>query len=347
MFTLEVGTASPFGEGSASSSLYELAGRIVSVEADAEWAGRFTRAFVSGFHLTPHAGTPDGHAAVALRVHVKTCAPPPIPRGLREFEVPGGTCRADGRSYHIEVRSSRVAVAPPEARRVTAWLGETDVRAHRDGSLLTVMSYALLAALRRCRLYDLHAAGLVEPRTGRCFLFPGLSGSGKTSLSIRLAAAGWHYLSDDLLAISEDGSGVEVRGLRRPFQSDAETLAGVPLARLEEALGCAIPYDPDKRKLNPAVAFPGQFAAVAEPGVLCFPVLTGERESRVERTGHADAMMRLLLMCPWSSYDVSAARDHLRTLGRLVRQCETYTLHAGRDIFDDPAGAARLLARLA
>jgi hypothetical protein len=341
----EIKAAPPTREGFASLSLYELAGRRVSVETDAEWVGRFARDFMKGFRLTPRA---EAHAGgrVDLRLQVRAAAPPPLPPGLTEFKVQGGSCHADARSYHIDVGPSRVAVGPVEERSVTVWLGETDVRARRDGSLLTAMSYALLAALRRCRLYDFHAAGLVEPRSGRCFLFPGSSGSGKTSLALRLSASGWGYLSDDLLAVFDAEGAVEARGLRYPFQTDAETLAGVSLARLEEALGPAIPYDPTKRKLDPAIAFPGQLASTATPAVLCFPSVTGEEVSRVERVGQSDAMMRLLAMCPWASYDASAARDHLAMLGRLVRQCETYSLNAGRDIFDDPRGADRLLAPL-
>ena len=73
------------------------------------------------------------------------------------------------------------------------------------------MAYAMPAALRRIDLYDLHAASLVEPRSGCCFVFPGMSDSGKTSLAIRLASSGWHYLSDDLVVISEGASGIEAR----------------------------------------------------------------------------------------------------------------------------------------
>lgn len=346
MLTSEIKATPPPREGFASHSLYELAGRRVSVETDAEWAASLARGFMRGFRLTPRADE-AGVVEADLRLRVKAAAPPPLPRGLAEFKVQGGTCHADARRYYIDVGPSRVAVGRVDEREVTVWLGETEVRARRDGSLLTAMSYALLAALRRCRLYDFHAAGLVEPRTGRCLLFPGASGSGKTSLALRLSAAGWGYLSDDLLAVSEAARGVEARGLRYPFQSDAGTLAGVQLARLEEALGPAIPYDPTKRKLDPVVAFPGQSVASAVPSVLCFPVVTGEGESRVERVSKSDAMMQLLHMCPWASYDASAARDHLRLLGRLVRQCETYALRAGRDIFDDPSGADRLLASLA
>jgi hypothetical protein len=135
-----------------------------------------------------------------------------------------------------------------------------------------------------------------------------------------------------------------MRGLRRAFQTSAAALSGCELTRLEEALGVTIPNDPDKRKLDPTILFPDKFVDSAPPSLLCFPVITGEQESRLETISPADAMMWLLKMCPWSSYDTSAAPDHLRVLGRLVRQCGTFKLLAGRDIFDNPTGASQLLS---
>lgn len=342
MLTRDVETASPVGVKSVSKKFYEIAGRCLTVEADAEWAANFAEDFIRGFHLTPSAGRDAVRADLVL--NILTGTPPPLPPGLRGFEVPGGTCHTESQSYHLEVSGSRIAVGPKEARRVTVWLGDT-ARARRRNALITVMAYALPAALRRCGLYDLHAAGLVESGGALGFIFPGLSGSGKTSLAVRLAASGWKYLSDDLLVISEGEDGVWMRGLRRPFQTSAAALAGCGLPRLDEALGVTVPYDPEKRRLDPEVLFPGAFASAALPRVLCFPVVAEGAESRVEPLEQAEAMVRLVKMCPWSSYDVSAAREHLRVLSRLVKQCRTYGLLAGRDIFDDVAGASRLLAR--
>ena len=344
MFTSKVETDFTPPGGAVSTQFYEVAGRTVEVESDADWAARFAASFLSGFHLEP--GAVRGGRAADLRLSLLTREPPPLPPGLEVFEIPGGVCHSDSRHYFVEVCGSRVAVGAADEREVTVWLGGTP-GARRRGSLISVLAYALPAALRRCGLYDLHAAGLAEPASGRGYVFPGVSGSGKTSLAVRLAASGWRYLSDDLLAVSAAGGGVEARALRRPFQISADALAGCRLPRLEEALGAAVPNDPDKRKLDPEILFPGGFARVTLPRLLCFPSVTGARESRLEAVGKAEAMARLVGMCPWSSYDVSAAREHLALLARFVGQCETYTLEAGRDIFDDPAGAARLLSRLA
>jgi hypothetical protein len=274
-----------------------------------------------------------------------TGRPSPLPTKLQTFKVAGGVCHKNHESYWLEVKGSRIKVGPNDSKRVEVWLGN-GAYARTTSSLITVMAYAISAAIRRAGLYDLHAAALIEPETGSCLVFPGPSRSGKTSLSLRLAVSGWDYLSDDVVIISKGDEGVEARGLRRPFLTSSDSLDGCELLRLDNTLGVTIPNDPAKRPLDPEVLFPGQFAVSAKPGVVCFPVITGESESRLAETTKAEAMMRLIDICPWSIYDASAARDHLRILGQLVRQCRTYTLHAGRDIFDEQAGASALLGRI-
>lgn len=238
-----------------------------------------------------------------------------------------------------------MAVGAKDSKQIEVWLGDS-ADARTSASLITVMAYAMPAALRRVGLYDLHAAALIEPESSCCFVFPGTSRSGKTSLSLRLAASGWQYLSDDAVVISEGEDGVEARGLRRPFQTAADSLRGCQLPGIEDALGVTIPNDPENGRLDPEILFPGQFAAFAKPGVLCFPAITGESESRLAEIAKADAMMRLIAMCPWSNYDTSSAREHLRVLNHLVRQCSIYTLHAGRDIFNQQGGASALFSGL-
>jgi len=327
---------------SVSGSFYEIADRLLSVETDADWTTRLAEVFFSGLHLLPSLGS---DTAAHLRLKIITEPPPPLPTNLERFKVPGGICHKNHQSYFLEVKGSRIDVDEKDSKQVRVWLGNT-ADARTRVSLITVMAYAVPAALRRVGLYDLHAAALIEPQSGTCFLFPGPSRSGKTSLSLRLAASGWHYLSDDMVVLSEGEEGVEARGLRRPFQMSDDPLAGHQLPRLNDARSVTIPNDSEKHRLDPEILFPGQFARSAQPGVLCFPVITGEPRSRLEETTKAEAMMRLIVMCPWSNYDSSAAREHLRVLSHLVRQCHTYTLHAGRDIFDEPNGASTLLTRL-
>ncbi|MDR1274356.1 MAG: hypothetical protein LBK12_07385 [Odoribacteraceae bacterium] len=53
--------------------------------------------------------------------------------------------------------------------------------------------------------YCVHASCLA--RDGRAYLFMGQSGSGKTTLSEILGRAGWEYMGDDLVFISQDEAG--------------------------------------------------------------------------------------------------------------------------------------------
>ena len=324
---------------SVSERFYQIADRVISVQTDSERGTGLAEAFLSGLHLSPLA---HSNRPAHLRLRISTHSPPALPTEMHRFPVPGGLCYKNHSGYYLEIKGSRVSVGAKDSNKVEVWLA--DSRHARE--LITVMAYAVPAALRRIGLFDLHAAALIEPKSRSCFVFPGTSQSGKTSMSIRLAASGWHYLSDDVIVISEAKNSVEVRGLRRPFQSSADSLAGCELPRLEDALGVTIPNDPEKRRLEPEVLFPGQFASSAQPVVLCFPMITGEGESRLAEITRAGAMSRLIDMCPWANYDKSSAREHLRVLSELVRQCKTFILHAGRDIFDNPREASVLLSRL-
>ncbi|HEX8557024.1 MAG TPA: hypothetical protein VF668_02925 [Pyrinomonadaceae bacterium] len=321
----------------APQKLYEIAGRLLRVEADAEWASRFAEGYLSGLHLTasPHG---DEHSPDQT-IQIGAGPRPAIPSGMYVFEVPGGFCHAGGGGYFVDLGYALVTVRGGDDKTVSVWVeGGVGARA-----LITVMAYAVPAALRRCGLFDLHAAGMVEPSGERGFIFPGKSGSGKTTLAMRLGAAGWRYLSDDMVLVSGGAGGLEVRGMRRLFQASAETLAGHELPLLREALGITVPSSPDKRCVDPATLFPGQFNSSASPRVLCFAEVTRSPESRIEPIGKAEAMSRLLALCPWARYDVVAAREHLEVLSGLARQCETWALSAGRDLLSDPLKASNML----
>ncbi|MCA1629225.1 MAG: hypothetical protein LC774_02430, partial [Acidobacteria bacterium] len=178
--------------------------------------------------MEPSARPAAGVADCDVRVTAGS-PPPPIPAGYQAFETEQGVGYTNGEAYHFVVNDSRVVVSPPASRRVEVWMGDSSEARH-PVALVNVFSYVMHFALRRCDLYDLHAAGAVEPRSGAGALFVGNSNSGKSSLTVRLARAGWRYLSDDMLLLHElpDG-GVRARGLRRQFSVSEESLAGCPL----------------------------------------------------------------------------------------------------------------------
>ncbi|HEY0077942.1 MAG TPA: hypothetical protein VGB73_04790 [Pyrinomonadaceae bacterium] len=320
---------------------YTLAGRRLSFEADDEWAALVVQTYLNGFQLklseSGLSPAPD------FRVRLLAEDPPPVPPSLQKFDLaPEGHCFTDGERYYLDIDDSHIAVGTRSSREMSVWLGRTP-HARRPLSLVSVMSCALHIALRRCALYDLHAAGLVEPETGAGVLFLGDSNSGKTSLTLRLTRSGWSYLSDDLLVFYEGAEAIEARGLRRVFSVSASNLVNCDLPRIEEALGVPGLRDPNKRRLEPSVVFPERLAESCVPRALYFASITGERKSRIEEVGQSDALIRLVRLCPWASFDVMA-RENLRVLSRLVRQTKIYNLLAGRDVFDDPDCAAALFA---
>ena len=197
-----------------------------------------------------------------------------------------------------------------------------------------------MTAMRRCGLYELHAAGAVEPETGAGVLFVGPSGSGKSTNATQLAAASWQYLSDDTLLLCDAGEHVEARALRRVFAISQPTASTRALAGREEHLSAPAHFDPDKLRFEPESIFPGGFRESCAPRFVFFPTVTREPESRTRRLSQAEAMARLIRMCPWAGYDRQSARAHLGTLSRLARQSESHELRAGTDLLGDPAHAS-------
>jgi hypothetical protein len=320
---------------------YAIGDRLLAFHFEDEVAARVAEEFIGGMYLIPSAA----RAARFVHCTVKILhgAPPPLPDTYQSFEVPRGQCHTSGEEHFLEIDGSRIAVYPPAARLVCVWLG-TDAHARHPVAIINTLSYVVQAALRRGGLYVLHAAGVVEPETGAGLVVVGNSNSGKSSLTIRLASAGWRYLSDDMLVLDEADGAVEAWALRRIFSVSSASLANCDLSRLDAALGAPANSDPNKRKLEPSITFPDGFVESCRPRVLLFPTLTGEAASRVAKISSGEAMARLIRQCPWASYDTGTARAHLRVLGMLAKQSTSFLLDAGRDLIADSTSAPKLLA---
>jgi hypothetical protein len=322
--------------------LYSIAGRKLSVSTAGEWPARMAESFLGGFHFQPH-DDPDGQGVVCP-LHIHEGPAPGVPAGFMRYELDLGPLYTDGEEYHINVNDSRVAVGPPASPRVDVWLGDGPL-SKNPFAFVNTMTCALQFALRRGGLMQLHSAGAVEPETGAGLLVVGDSNSGKSSLTIRLARAGWPYLSDDMLLLHEEPDAVAAHALRRVFSVSAGSIAGCDLPRLEEALGSSLNSDPTKRSLDPTVVFPGGFAASCVPSVVVFPRIAGAKETKVERLSRSEALLRLVKASPWACFDADG-RGYMNLVGRLVRQTRAYAIEAGRDLLDDLSLAPRLFGRL-
>jgi hypothetical protein len=199
-----------------------------------------------------------------------------------------------------------------------------------------------MTAMRRCGLFELHAAGIVAP-DGAGVLVIGPSGSGKSTLATQLAAAGWQYLSDDSLLLYQDCEHVQARALRRVFALHNETFSVSSIGNLD-ALAIEIePFDPLKKRFEPCSVFPNRFVEACRPASLFFARITREPESSARALSPGETMARLIRMCPWACYDKPAAQVHLSVLAALARQARGFELLAGNDLFGDADYAGRYL----
>jgi hypothetical protein len=323
------------------TSFYAIAGRSFCIQALDDRSARLAAVFLSEFRFTPIQDHPEDEVSYTIRVRSE--APPPEPPGLETFEVAYGHCHTDGIKYYLFIEDSLVLIGSRDSRVIDVWLGDS-THARLPTSVVNVMSYAMEGALRRCSLYQLHGAGIIEPEGGMGALVIGASGSGKTTVTMHLAASGWYYLTDDALIINERAGMIEAQGTRRIFAVTEKTIDACEFPQLMEALGAPVMSDPSKRRLEPGVAFPDRLAESCIPEVLFFVSISGEAESRISSLSRGEAMTRLIKFNPWASYDTSEARGHLHTLGELVRQCRAYTLDSGLDILNEPGRAASILS---
>lgn len=322
-------------------TIYRVAGQPLLVETQDAWAVQAIDALFAGWYLDVEGEAPEGSSAPAIVIRSEV-RPPPMPEGLTGFDIAGGgTCCTDGDTAYIDIEGSILAIGKPGLAEVEVWMNGP--LALDAPALTRVVTYALSAALRRRRLFELHSAALVHPDSGRGLLIIGPSGSGKSTLTVHLAAAGWPFLTDDVLLLSREAAGVAAWPLRRCFAITSETFAASPFLQTRAALDHVNVPDDNKRLFAPHGVFASEFRDTCVPATLFFPELTGAPGSRVSRLPAGEAMARLIRMSPWSCYDRSTAANHLAVLSALVRQSVSYSLLAGTDLLDPETSAALIL----
>lgn len=319
---------------------YTIAGRLIRVEA-ADDAAQWVTRFLNGFHLLQTAPSTDDKPNITLKVE-GDCAHS-IPDDLPSFAINQGVCYKDEARYFLAVNESLIVVDTPSTRLIRVCFGNTP-HARHPTALVNAFSYGLQAALRRTGLYDVHAAGLLDPVSGGAALFVGTSGSGKTTLTLRLTESGWRYLSDDMVVLFETPAGLDFAGLRRLFSVAETSISGSSLARIGEMLGAPVASDPRKRRLEPETAFPDSRVERCRPRVIFFPQITDEAVTVIKPLSAREAMQQLVRFCPWASYDVHTAPDYLRVLAQLANQCRAYELFAGRDLLHNSGATTQLLS---
>lgn len=306
-----------------SQSFYAVAGRLLFIQCfDRHLAARTERLF-GGWQLTPvSSADPD------IKISFSSAGTfPAIPHGLSEFDIAdGGHCYIASEQFYLEFPESLLRLDHKNSVRVSVFIREpTDVEFGR------VTSFAVCAALRRCGLFELHAAGVVAPDTSDGVLIVGSSGSGKSTLTLELVKSGWGYLSDDELLLSVAGEEIEARGFRSFFALAPASVAAVGPSGF-------------KTCFEPASVFAAPAVTCVVPRFVLFTSISGLKETRLSPLDQAETMARLIRACPWATYDTAVAGPYLQLLSRLARQARGFDLQAGTDLLE-PDRAAHIISR--
>ena len=334
--------ASESSERPAFASLYAVAGRFISIESTDPYCADLFRNYFSGWHVDPvaaHASEVRPHATIWVTA---TAARPASSTDLEAFEVAeGGTCRTDHQTYFFESNGSAIRADSNSSQQVEIWIGNTP-EAREPAALARLIFNASMTAMRRCGLFELHAAGVVAPDNNGMLII-GPSGSAKSTLATQLAASGWQYLSDDKLLLHVDNNVVHARALRRVFALAASAFSSNLMSNFDSMTTAPLPFDSVKRRFEPQAVFPEKFVETCVPRTLFFSRITNASQSQTQQLTHSETMARLIRMCPWSAYDKPVAHLHLRALGQMARQAKGYELRAGTDLLGDPVYASAFL----
>lgn len=315
---------------------YTIAGRSILIEAHDDWSARsFSNVFSSSF-LTPVGVDGSISADTTIGIRFGTL-PPRIPDGLFRFDVPqGGSCHTDGINFYFDFDGSRIVIGA--SRKVDVWITK---RYEFESSVLAqIISQAFSAALRRCDVFEFHSAAVVSPESDKALLIAGPSGSGKTTLTLQLATCGWNYLSDDSLLLHIDEQGLEAYALRKSFGLTQHTISALQLSELMRSSS----LHGVKWRVTPQDLFPANQLKQAQPSAILFPTVTRKTTTQIHRLTDAEAMTRLLRLCPWAGYDKTTAVKHLALLSKLARDCVAFDLFAGYDVLENGGLASELLA---
>lgn len=330
--------APAFSKRPPVSNIYEIAGRfLLFASPDGDLPSHLSQ-LLKELYFNP-AGNPVPDATISFQ---QCSFLPAIPEAHESFEVSdGGVCHTDGNTYLFDFDIGRVVINPSPSRRVDVLMRkELDLERAEH---VKVFNYAISSALRRCGLYELHSAAVIEPGTQKGVLFAGPSGSGKSTLTLQFAAGGWQFLTDDVLLLKEANRIVEAEPLRRAFAVTDKTLSVSGHRRLREAVTTSDQFDGSKKRLAPRDIFPGGFAPACTPASIFFPVITHRTGSTVRELSRSEALIKLVRLCPWACYDRGTGSDHLRVLGTLAKQCQSFELLAGQDLLDNPERVSGLV----
>jgi hypothetical protein len=249
------------------------------------------------------------------------------------------TGSADNRFVVNKLRRS-VTCLDRKTRHIIGWTSAPEqFSLHEIGRPL----HSLLSVWHLDHEMTIIHAGLVS-KSGTGIIFAGSSGAGKTTAAIACLCSGFHYLSEDQVALQQSNGG-PVRGhsLYSSAFLEADHLARFPLLAPHAIEGIY----PDEQKWLVLLAslFPSKMQAVTDVGAVVLPRIVGNAASRIRSASKSEA---LLALAP-SSLIIGQLSSGIRgfsKLAELVERVSCYWLELGSDNQLIPDCLEQILAKV-
>jgi hypothetical protein len=318
------------------SSLYTLGSLVLELHSEEPRCGDLDRLLHELSWVRTRGSTSKPRLYLSITPNSRECR---IPQNCREVLRADAFCGYElGDEFYLTDGSSVFHLRPARgegyARLATSFFAKPIL------AQANFWCFGLLKLLRPLGIYSLHAAGLAT-KDGVGLLLVGAAGSGKSTLAIGLIREGWRYLSDDAVLLRHESQEVEVLVCRRSFYIDA--LRSPDYADL--SLGQEVPDSNGGRRRRVGIddVYPEQYVPRCFPRVVMFPQIKRREQSALKPVDSVSALQILLAQSAPQLFDRSTMSGHLEVLKRLLQQTEVYELHAGTDLYRQPAKLVDLL----
>lgn len=257
---------------------------------------------------------------------VRALSPPPAaeciyhdPQGIVDAYRQGATS-----AITLHFRHGALVRLSPEGPREAR--GEVTMDIFRHGHLEDVTFTALAPLLRRLSCYLLHAAAVTTP--AGAVLLVGPSHSGKTTTGLALVLAGWKHLASDVVVLSHSKTGIVAHPTAGVLSARTRSFELLP--KLHELLQERRRTGPDVEQEHLTIA-PKQWSSAMPVTTICFPQVTGESPSSLQRLEGGLALAQLMQESV-DRWDADALLQHIEFLTTLSRQVRHYRLALGPDV---------------
>jgi hypothetical protein len=317
---------------------FDLHGVRITVEADPVVVAaletrfaRFPRANMAASDLT------ITYRAVADAAHHVVSPPPSTARSVYRSPAGDVVCYDDEGDRLSIVRGDRLRLQYEPARgRAVVSVVETAVESRLLAHALPTL--VLMEALRRRGRYGLHAAAVALD--GKGLLLAGDGGTGKSTMALALARAGFGFLADDLVFLTHDEHGLCLLACPEPADCTPRTARLFP--ELADLVAAPLPAGSLKHQVQVPERFAAPVVWTCRPAAVIFPQVGSTPHSALTPLRREEAYRELaagvlLTASAW-------VRAHLDACAALVRACPCYRLETGRELDVLPALLRGVLA---